>query len=68
VQELSFGREIPIDAELGTLLPHSTGLWGFLDVETGRIVGNGRFFETLEEAEASAQHEDGKVINLARTH
>lgn len=66
-QNLSFGREVPIGADLGTLLPHSTGLWGFLDVESGRIVGNGRFFETRAEAEAEAERQGGEYINLATT-
>jgi hypothetical protein len=64
-QNLSFGREVAIGAELGTLLPHSTGLWGFLDVETGRIVGNGRFFETHAEAEAEAKRQAAGFVNLA---
>ncbi|MBK8545341.1 MAG: hypothetical protein IPL62_18505 [Caulobacteraceae bacterium] len=46
-------------------MPHSTGLWGFLDVETDRIVGNGRFFETRAEAEVEAKRQGAKYINLA---
>lgn len=64
-QKLSFGREVAIGTELGSLLPHSTGLWGFLDEEAGRVVGNGRFFGTLAEAVVAAERQVAGYINLA---
>lgn len=63
-QKLAFGRTVPIAMELSALLPFNTGFLGFQDVETGQIVGNGEFYETLATAKTATERPFGQYINL----
>lgn len=69
-QMLWFGGDVPLAADVGALLPFSTPAYqGFVDLNTGRIVGDGAVFSSIDDAEARTRRypQGTPVINLART-